>query len=245
MTASTRWVLGRLWTDARVAFSADWRALPPTTRRRFLRALALGLAGALALTALVSFVAKAQLDGRDTDLESGFVLRVADRDWPTFAKAIWLEEPGGSTLLIPVVLLATWTAARLGRSLDAIAIAAAFLGAKPILFLGRVLFDRERPDLIAGGIARPPTESFPSGHTLQAVCVWGVVAYLWIAYSRSTPERLLAAVLFFLVVTTVALARLRLGTHWPTDLVAGAVLGIAWAGAVAAAHLTATLRRPG
>ena len=236
MTPPRSWLVARVYRDARIAFLDDWKALPDATRRHLLRTLALGLAGALALTAVVSLAAKAQLDGREAELERDLVLSVEDWRWPTFAKAIWLEEPGGSTLLIPVVLLATWTAARLGRSLDAIALAASFIGAKPILFLGRVLFDRDRPDLIAGGIARPPTESFPSGHTLQAVCVWGVVAYLWIAYSRSAWERLLAALLAMAVIATVAIARLRLGTHWPSDLVAGAVLGIAWVGVVAAAH---------
>jgi undecaprenyl-diphosphatase len=232
---NNRWVIGRLWRDAREPFLADWRALPPATRRRFMRTLALGLASALVLTLVVSLVAKAQLGGRELELEADMVHAVADWRWPSFAKAIWLEEPGGSTLLIPLVMLATWTAARLGRSLDAIAIAVSFLGAKPILFLGRVVFDRDRPDLIAGGIARPPTESFPSGHTLQAVCVWGVITYLWIARSRSVTERLLAATLFVAIVITVAAARMRMGTHWPSDLVAGALFGVAWAGVVIAA----------
>ena len=234
------WVVVRLWRQARDAFLIDWRAIDGATRSHFLRTLALGLAGALVLTAVVSLVAKAKLEGREMELESAIVLRAAEWPWPSFAKSIWLEEPGGSTMLIPLVLLATWTAARLGRSVDAIAIAASFIGSKPILFLGRVLFDRDRPDLIAGGIARPPTESFPSGHTLQAICFWGVIAYLWMAYSRSAWERMIAVVLFVAVVGTVAAARLRLGTHWPSDLVAGALFGVAWAGVVMRAHHVAT-----
>lgn len=232
---SDAWLLARLWRDARDAFIADWRAQASATRRRFLRTLALGLAGALALTAIVSLIAKARLGGGEADIEREIVLRAADWRWPSFAKAIWLEEPGGSTLLIPLVLLATWTAARLGRSFEAIALAASFLGAKPILFLGRVLFDRDRPDLILGGIANPPTESFPSGHTLQAICVWGVVSYLWIAHSRSALERALAVAAFVTLIATVAAARLRLGTHWPADLAAGALFGIAWVAVVVAA----------
>jgi undecaprenyl-diphosphatase len=201
------------------------------------------MAGALVLTAIVSLVAKARLGDGPAEFERDIVLRAAEWRWPTFAKAIWLEEPGGSTLLIPLVLLASWTAARLGRSLEAIALAAAFVGAKPILFLGRVLFDRDRPDLILGGIANPPTESFPSGHTLQAICVWGVVTYLWAAHSRSALERALAVVAFVAVVTTVAAARLRMGTHWPADLAAGAIFGLAWAGVVIGALRSARAAR--
>ena len=223
----------RLWDSARTGFRAGWRALPPGAGRRFLRTLGIGLAGVLALTVVLSLIAKAVLGGRDAGLETTLVLRVADWSWPPFHKAIWLEEPGGSTLLIPVVLLATWAAARLNHSLEAIAIAASFIGAKPILLLGRVVFDRPRPDLIAGGLASPTTESFPSGHTLQAVCFWGVIAVLWIRSSRSALERTLAVVLWLALVGTVALARLKMGTHWPSDLAAGAVFGIAWVAVIA------------
>jgi membrane-associated phospholipid phosphatase len=226
------WALARLWRAARGGFLADWRGLPADVRRRYVRTLALGLASVLVLTGILSLIAKSWLAGHESGIESEMLRNVEGWRWPTFAKSIWLEEPGGSTLLIPLVLLATWTAARLGRSIEAVAIAASFLGAKPILFLGRVVFDRDRPDLIEGGIARPPTESFPSGHTLQAVCVWTVIAYLWMRSSGSALERALATVLCLAIVGTVAIARLRLGTHWPSDLVAGAVFGSAWAGVV-------------
>lgn len=226
------WATGRLWDSARDAFMTDWRSLSPESRGRFLRVLAVGLASVLALTAVIALVARTNLGGREAELEASLVEASADWRWPSFHKSIWLEEPGGSTLLIPVVLLATWTAARLGRSLEAIAIAAAFVGAKPILLLGRLLFRRDRPDLIADGIVAPGTESFPSGHTIQAVCVWGVLAYLLIRSSGSWLERAIVVVLWLAISAVVAAARLRLGTHWPSDLAAGAVLGIAWAGVI-------------
>ena len=222
----------RAWSRARDDFLADWRSVAPASRRRFLRALALGLAGVLVLTAIVALVARANLAGRELELEAGMLEAVADWRWPSFHKSIWLEEPGGSTFLLPFVMLATWAAARLGRSVEAIAIAASFIGAKPILLLGRLLFRRGRPDLIADGIAAPATESFPSGHTLQAFCVWGVFAYLWLRSSGSRLERAIVVVLWLALGVVVAAARLRLGTHWPSDIAAGALLGIAWAAVV-------------
>ena len=241
MTPS-RWALAGLWRDAREAFHADWRALAPETRRRVGRTLGVGLLAVLALTAVVSLIAKGRLAGREAELEAPVVRAVADWPWPSFHMSIWLEEPGGSVMLVPLVLLAAWTAARLGRSRAAIALVASFLGAKAILLVGRLLFQRARPDLIAGGIAAPGSESFPSGHTLQAVCVWGTIGVLWWRASRSPLERELALVLGVAVPLVVATARLRLGTHWPSDLAAGGLFGVAWVVVIALATAPGRLR---
>jgi undecaprenyl-diphosphatase len=234
MTTST-WTAAGLWAAARDPFLADWRSIPAARRRSMLRVLGWGLAAALLFTAVLSLGARSWLGETPPAYDVRFVEAADGWSLPSFSKAIWLEEPGGAVTLTPLVLLVVWGAARSGRSRVAIAAAAAYLGARPIMILGRLLYERARPDLIAGGIAAPGTNSFPSGHTLQAVCVWGVLAWLWARKSGSVLERVIVALAWLGVVTIVAAARLRLGTHWPTDILFGAALGLVWAGVVIAA----------
>ncbi|MGD2168180.1 MAG: phosphatase PAP2 family protein [Gammaproteobacteria bacterium] len=78
---------------------------------------------------------------------------------------------------------------------------------------------RERPYITHSGIscASAPLDrySFPSGHTLHAVAFTIVTASYF-------PEW---AALLLTFTTLVALSRVVLGLHYPTDVVAGAVLG--------------------
>ena len=90
---------------------------------------------------------------------------------------------------------------------------------------------RERPEVVAerpapGGpvpVRSPSSSSFPSGHTLAAFCTALVLA--------DTPAETAAYVGF---AGAVAVSRVHLGAHHPSDVVGGAVIGSALGWAVRA-----------
>lgn len=89
------------------------------------------------------------------------------------------------------------------------------------------LVGRSRPDVSHLGPQLPSTASFPSGHVSAAVVMYGALALLLLAGTRDWRGRVgtglaLAASLL------VAMARLYRGVHFPSDVLAGAVLGLAW-----------------
>lgn len=85
-------------------------------------------------------------------------------------------------------------------------------------------------DLLKDIICRPrpfvhPGYSFPSGHTTITMCFYGILIYLVMKYARSQFWRIALSVFFGFMIFMVALSRLWLGVHFPTDVIAGLFLG--------------------
>jgi len=67
--------------------------------------------------------------------------------------------------------------------------------------------------------------SFPSGHVLRAVIVYGLIAFVIRRLSPSPRARLAAVVGAIALVVVVAFDRLYLDVHWESDVVGGLTLG--------------------
>jgi membrane-associated phospholipid phosphatase len=76
--------------------------------------------------------------------------------------------------------------------------------------------------------AAPATSSYPSGHTAASVALYCCIGILLLAiYYRRPAARAVAAVLFCIPVY-VGISRLYEGEHYPSDVLAGALLGSLW-----------------
>ena len=97
------------------------------------------------------------------------------------------------------------------------------------------------------GIARPPADlavppletsaSFPSGHTLNATVIIGLLAYLLISRywtNRAVCVAILSLALTFII--AMGISRVYLGHHWLSDVVAAWMIGLGWLAAVITAH---------
>lgn len=89
-------------------------------------------------------------------------------------------------------------------------------------------FDRPRPQVFAWG-AQVLTSSFPSGHAMTSAVVYATVAYLAARLQERWWMRWLTMTLAMLLVLLIAGSRLFLGVHYPSDVAAGMVVGLAWA----------------
>jgi membrane-associated phospholipid phosphatase len=89
------------------------------------------------------------------------------------------------------------------------------------------IFARARPDL-AEALRQAHGYSFPSGHAMGSMIVFGAIAYV-VSHLHGR-WRLRAATIAFLIATilSVGLSRVYLGVHWISDIAAGYAAGFVW-----------------
>jgi undecaprenyl-diphosphatase len=120
------------------------------------------------------------------------------------------------------------------------------VGAQLLNNLLKLLFQRPRPSAVITMLPGQ-TWSFPSGHAMVSLAFYGFLAYLGWRLLRGR-RRLAWLTALTLAVLLIGLARIYLGVHYFTDVVAGYTAGFIWLDTVIlGGHLLerrATVRSP-
>lgn len=115
----------------------------------------------------------------------------------------------------------------LGRWRESLFLAVVLAGEVTIFVSTTFVIDRDRP-AVPHLDGAPPTSSFPSGHTAASVALYaGLAVIVWFSSNRGW-LRTLAVAGAIAIPVMVALARLYRGMHFPSDVLAGALLGAIW-----------------
>jgi membrane-associated phospholipid phosphatase len=150
---------------------------------------------------------------------------------PTLAEWVRLSTSTQATLVV-MALPAWWAVTRHGRA-GALAVAillVTMLVAQPVI---KEVIDRPRPTEAQVDVRAPyMSKSFPSGHSMSTTAAWGTAAI--VATRRGRP--VLAGALCVPIVLTAAASQVQ-GVHWPSDAVAGTLIGAVAAVTAAAAVL--------
>jgi undecaprenyl-diphosphatase len=112
---------------------------------------------------------------------------------------------------------------------SAILLIAATLGGMVLDNLLKIGFNRPRPHVFQWG-TYAVSSSFPSGHAMSSVIVYGTVAYLAARLQQNVASRILTMTFAAVMIVLICASRLYLGVHYPSDVLAGVIVGLAWAG---------------
>ncbi len=90
----------------------------------------------------------------------------------------------------------------------------------------KLLFERARPVTEYAMNMKIHTFSFPSGHSSGSTVAYGLLAYF--AFMKlPTPWNAIVGLAVAVLPVFVGLSRIYLGAHFPSDVVAGWILGLA------------------
>ena len=228
----SRWVLDPLYRELRwiAGHVRDFHAAVGL----FLL-VGLGLAaGALALFALIAermaAGATARFDEAVVSWAQGY-----SSDWlDGFALVGWaLGSKAAAWLVLGVGTVVFW---RSRHHYSAMLLWAALLGGRILNSELKAFFDRPRPDvaradaeLLGVTISFPSSASFPSGHAITSVIIFGTLAYLVVRLEPTVRQRRWTLAVAVFAILLVGISRVYLGVHYPSDVLAGYLAGFLWA----------------
>jgi undecaprenyl-diphosphatase len=199
--------------------------LPPRVALRRGRVIRIAIGGALAAFVALFAIVRAN---RSIEIDAAITLRLQRRRHPTVARVLtavsWPGFPPQSRLISPAIIAGLWGfGLRLEAAFQLVAWSSALLSA-----LAKAIARRPRPlhpeiDVVVAPLGG---SSFPSGHVLTYIGVYGFLAYL--AHTLIRPAGLRRVVVGGLVglVGLVGPSRVHQGHHWPSDVLGSYLLGL-------------------
>ena len=179
---------------------------------------------AAAATILFVWIASELREGELDKIDTRVAIAVHHHQNVVFdVLAIALTLIGSAPILITsIAAVCLWSYRRGRRSYILIIVANCTIAwiLNPLL---KLFFERARPTLFEV-ITRPDTYSFPSGHSMSAVVVYGALAAITIALRPTA--RPIAVLVAMILIIGIGLSRVYLGAHWPMDVVAGWAAGV-------------------
>jgi membrane-associated phospholipid phosphatase len=180
--------------------------------------------GAWAFGALAEEVAEGDTAASDQRVADWLHGRATDPFTDVFRAFTWTGNGG---FLAVVVLLAAFLLWRRRFVTDALFVVLAFAGAEVITFGMKQGFRRERP-FFEDPLATASSFSFPSGHSLVSLAVYGSIALVVARHARSRRVAATALGVAAVWILAIGFSRLYLGVHFLSDVIAGFAAGAAW-----------------
>lgn len=196
-------------------------------RRSFMALLDRHIAWAAALLVLLSAAFLIDFHALDRWLlmDLGAPMGARDGSGGVYTVAWMLTALGSPHFVVPIsaALVATLLIRKeLSRAWFAFV---ALAGGAALAYVAKAAFALAKPHHLPGSDEMAAT-SFPSGHAVLSLLLALTLLVLWETADRGT--RLLPRIILLAVVFAIGASRILLGTHWPSDVLAGWLFAALW-----------------
>jgi undecaprenyl-diphosphatase len=106
-------------------------------------------------------------------------------------------------------------------------LALTMLGGSLLNILLKHFFQRQRP-VLENPLVTLSSYGFPSGHTMGATLLYGLLALIAARFIRTTSGRVAVGLLAIIAIALIGITRIYLGAHYLTDVLAAIAAGSAW-----------------
>jgi undecaprenyl-diphosphatase len=129
-----------------------------------------------------------------------------------------------TSLLAASVLIAAYLLYKHHKK-DVLLLAVGMIGNALLIAVTKSLVHSARP---LNGIISEQGFSFPSGHVVSAVILFGMLAYFAWKHRKSKKIKIFSSLVFLIVAFAVGFDRIYLNIHWLSDVLGAYSLGVFW-----------------
>lgn len=157
-----------------------------------------------------------------------FATRIARLSYPAMnGFFLWITKFANPITVIILTIAILFLLIRMKKTAEAIWFSSNLIIVAGILNpLLKLLFGRERPTLLHLVVEK--TSSFPSGHAVASMILFGTLIFILPSLIKQHSLRLQLQVILGLLILFIGISRVYLGVHFPSDILAGYALSLSW-----------------
>jgi len=202
--------------------------LPPDKRKLFAVLLLIGLAMSVGVMLIMAKIHEEVAQPFLERFDQHAMQAIHAHDTRALTRlAVTLSFIGSPTALIPAVGIAALVLWRLHLHRNAVLVIIANGGAALMDTVLKLHFRRIRPD-VPWALVTEHSFSFPSGHSVGAVVLYGTITYIVWNHLRDLTQRAAVIASALLLIAGIGASRVYIGVHFPTDVLAGYLVGVIW-----------------
>jgi undecaprenyl-diphosphatase len=159
------------------------------------------------------------------DIVSGYIQNSNSSVLTSIMKFFTFIGSGSVVAFIVIIAMIMFYVILKHRS-ELVLLLAVVIGSALLNYVLKIIFHRARPTIHR--LIEETGYSFPSGHSMAAFTLYGILSFLLWKHISSYQGRSLLIIVSILMITMIGISRIYLGVHYPSDVLGGFLASGIW-----------------